>query len=411
MRIGMILGIRFPPDIRVEKEAKALLNSGYKIHLLASSRKDSSEPLEEYVGRVLVRRVPLIPKGFHFAYLEHIMSSLRFYSTFHNPYWAKHIEHYCRDFKIDALHVHDLPLIATAFSVARRLDIPVVADLHENYPEGLRIWANGRKVSWSEQVKCNPSRWAKYERKILQKVDQIIVVVDEAKERLLSQGLPPEKIKVIYNAEDPEFWEKCEIDERIVRKYRDAFVVSYIGGFGPHRGIDCAIKAMSLVSRKAPEIKLLLVGKGGWYGEVVDRMISEAGMSEIVEVIPRVPLEQIRSYMEATDVGLVPYNSNLQTEASAPHKLFQYMIFGKPVIVSSCRSLERIIEEMKGGLVFKAGDPESLAEKILALHSSDSLCRNLGEKMKQAGINSKYSWNNQSSLIINLYNDLFDGVS
>ena len=30
MRIGMILGLPFPPDVRVEKEARALTKAGYE---------------------------------------------------------------------------------------------------------------------------------------------------------------------------------------------------------------------------------------------------------------------------------------------------------------------------------------------------------------------------------------------
>ena len=33
-RIGMILEKQFPPDIRVEKEAKALIKGGYEVYLL-----------------------------------------------------------------------------------------------------------------------------------------------------------------------------------------------------------------------------------------------------------------------------------------------------------------------------------------------------------------------------------------
>lgn len=34
MNIGMILNRRFSPDIRVEKEARTLINAGYRVHLL-----------------------------------------------------------------------------------------------------------------------------------------------------------------------------------------------------------------------------------------------------------------------------------------------------------------------------------------------------------------------------------------
>jgi hypothetical protein len=46
--------------------------------------------------------------------------------------------------KIEALHIHDLPLVETALGVARRFNIPVVAHLHEDYQEAVTAWNQRR---------------------------------------------------------------------------------------------------------------------------------------------------------------------------------------------------------------------------------------------------------------------------
>jgi len=54
------------------------------------------------------------------------------------------IDRYVLDNGLDVLHVHDLPAVASALSVARRRGIPVVYDMHENYPAAGRLLAERR---------------------------------------------------------------------------------------------------------------------------------------------------------------------------------------------------------------------------------------------------------------------------
>ncbi|MHA1781937.1 MAG: glycosyltransferase family 4 protein [Promethearchaeota archaeon] len=403
----MILGKSFPPDIRVEKEAQSLIKAGHKLYLLAYSKKDKKKPPDEYINKIKVSRVPDIKM--QLSLIKRIWEFVSFYKKFYYPYWINYIERFCKEFKIEVLHVHDLPLVSSGLQIAQKLNIPIIADLHENYAAGLRVWNRGHKLPLKKQIINriieNANRWEKHEPKVLKDVDHIIVVTDETKQKLVDLGFSYEKISVVYNAESSEFWKKFRINKQIVNKYRDLFVVSYIGGFGPHRGLDCAIKAMKLVAKKTQDIELLLVGKDGWYGKIVDDLIDENSLSKFIEVVPKVPIKLIKSYLEITNVGIIPYNLNPQTNASAPHKLFQYIVFGKPVIVSNCTSLKRIIDEISGGLVFESGNPEDLANKILSLYESSKLRKKFSENMKKAGNIGKYTWNYQAKLLVKLYDN------
>ena len=99
---------------------------------------------------------------------------------------------------------------------------------------------------------------------ILSQVNHIIAVVDEGKSWYSCKyGIPENKISVIMNTEDLEYYDSISIQKDLVEKFHDAFVISYIGGFGPHRGIDNAIRMMPYVIKTIPHAKLLLVGGKG----------------------------------------------------------------------------------------------------------------------------------------------------
>jgi glycosyltransferase involved in cell wall biosynthesis len=403
MKIGMVLGNKFPPDIRIEKEVRTLLSAGHQLHLLAyRSGKADERPEEESEG-LRVRRIPREPDQLQTA--RRCLNSLRFYLTFTNPYWASCIERYVRDFELDALHVHDLPLVGTALDVSQRLGIPLVADLHENYPASLRlsVEADPSSRSW---LTPHPRRWVPYERRVVRSATHVVVVVDEAKERLIKDyGLEPENITVVMNVEDADYFKSLDLDQDILTRYKDSFVISYVGGGGKHRGLDTAIKAMPYLRESTSQVKLVLVGIRRQESDEY-RMIAETQrVQDHVEIIGWQPFHKVPSYIEASHVGLVPHHQNPHTDATVPHKLFQYMLMSKPVVVSSCRPLKRIVEETKSGLVFQAGDPKDLAKQILMLHVNPALQRECGRRGHKAATH-RYDWAIEGRKLTGLYQSL-----
>jgi glycosyltransferase involved in cell wall biosynthesis len=397
----MLLENPFPTDIRVQKEADALINAGHDVILLCPLRE--GEKRRDFFQDIQIIRfngqypTDFLKRKFLLGYQA---------LTFRNLMWQEAIMDTVKQNHVDAIHVHDLFLVATAIVVKKKTGIPLIADLHENYPEHLRIRFNPDNLSWQDKLLVGADRWAKYEPKMLEKVDHIIVVVEEAKQRLMSLGSTPDKVSVISNTEDYKYWKSSKVNESVVKKYKDSFVLSYIGGFGPHRGLDTAVKAMCKTLAGVPYVKLLLVGAGGWYGEYLKRLAQDEGVLEHVEFIPWIPIEEVRSYIEATDIGLVPHNSNLQTEATVPHKLFQYMLFGKPVVVSNCRPLKRIVSDTSSGLIFEAGNSDQFAERIIELYHSPPLLKECRENAKTAASRGKYSWDYHARILSNIYEEI-----
>ena len=82
------------------------------------------------------------------------------------------------------------------------------------------------------------------------------------KTRLIEQHqLEASKIKIVPNSEKKEFVNNFDTTQNTYfDTYKDRFIISYVGGFGPHRGLHTAIEAMVEVSKKIPNALLVLVG-------------------------------------------------------------------------------------------------------------------------------------------------------
>ncbi|MEM1520205.1 MAG: glycosyltransferase family 4 protein [Candidatus Korarchaeum sp.] len=400
MRICMVLLGYFPPDIRIEREAGALLEAGHEVYLLSLGRRGT--PREEVINGIRVIRTP--PS-------EGFLSNLLWFSMFlESPLYRRELERLIRQHEIEVIHVHDLPLVKTAVSVAKKFNIPVVADLHENYPEMVR--ESGRKgLNWRGRIFDSLVlpiwRWKRLERAVLQRVSRVITVSDEMREHYVNDcGVPPEKVTVIMNTEDLKLFDSIEIDEPLVERYRDYYVISYIGGFDPLRGIDIAIKSMPKVLERIAKAKLLLVGgKGpsGFEGEL-RRLCKELKVESSVEFTGWVDFSLVPSYIAASDICLVPYHPGGNTDIGIPHKLFQYMAMGKPVIVTDRRALRRIVEECNCGIVVPP-DHDKMAEAIIELYEDPEYARRLGENGRRA-VEEKYNWERDARKLRDLYASL-----
>lgn len=402
MNICMVLDSYFPPDIRVEKEARALISAGHRIFLL-SLGKEGMPAVENINGINVIRVFP------HESFLNRVWISFWFNVFFDDSLWKRSLEDVIKQYGIEIVHVHDLPMVKTAAPVAKKLNIPIIADLHENYPEGIRAW---RKVksSWKRKIFNIVSpvwRWKRLERSMLQRVDRIITVVDEAKEHYINDcGVSPEKITVVMNTEDLEEFSNLEIDESLVTNYKNNFVISYIGGFGQHRGVDTAIKSMSNVLEEMPNAKLLLVGKGSKvYEEELRELCKDLNVENNVECTGWVDFRLVPSYIALSDVCMVPHHASGHTNTTIPHKLFQYMAMRKPVIVTDCKPLKRIVEECDCGIVVPSGDYNEMADAVIRLHEGKEYARKLGEAGRGA-VEEKYNWKNEAKTLCELYSRL-----
>jgi hypothetical protein len=191
VRICMLLSEPFPPDIRVEKETRALSTAGHRITLLCHA--EAGRPTRERIDGDDVVRL-LIEETY--AGVVGSLRRSRYLLTRVSPLWKRALERVLVTDGIDAIHVHDLPLAKTALAVGERCDLPVVLDLHENYPAAVRQWRrtaaanrSGRSLDPRRLVGrllTTDVRLRRLERRCVGRADQVLTVTVEAKNALLA---------------------------------------------------------------------------------------------------------------------------------------------------------------------------------------------------------------------------------
>ncbi|MDE2996224.1 MAG: glycosyltransferase family 4 protein [Bacteroidota bacterium] len=392
----MLLDHAFPPDLRVENEARTLVDAGYSVTILAMDPDDRpSEWLDEHlwIERARVSRQ-----------LRNKMRGLA--ATFPIVDWVagRLVRQLHRFRPIHALHAHDLYLFGAALRAGKKLGVPVVGDMHENWVEALKHyrWSTMAPGKWVVNLK----KWKHLEMTWSLDVDRLIVVIDEMAERMQSEGVPGDRMVVV-----PNTIQRAAFDAWPERKSQDMpdgrpFLL-YTGGMDGHRGIEDPIRAMPLILERLPEAHLVLVGDGAVRSDL-ESLAAELGVQDAVSFLGWKAQEDVRGYMLAADVGLIPHRKTVHTDHTIPHKLFHYMHAGLPCLVSNCKPLERIVTAEQCGCVYPSGEPAELARKVIEMLGTTESAEALSDMARRGreAVASRWNWEATASPLVEAYREL-----
>jgi glycosyltransferase involved in cell wall biosynthesis len=393
MKIGMILDQKFPPDIRVENEALSLTAAGHEVHILCYDFDGKLPKTQNYKG-IFLHHIN-ISQNWAKKGRGLINTLFDFYSLF----WKKQIISFVKEFDIDVLHVHDLYLLGAALNAKKHHNFPLVADLHENYVDGLKNYRFSTKFPGN--IIISQKKWAQKEIEWCNSADHIITVIEEAVERYASLGVDKEKITVVANYVNEEEFMSVVDDTEIISRFNNQFTATYIGAFDLHRGLESLILAVPEIIKEIPNFKLILVGQGRNYSALVN-LAEQKGIRKYISFEGFQPQDKLPSYIKASTVCLIPHLKTVHTDNTIPHKLFHYMLLGKPVVSSNCNPIIRIVHGANAGVIYQSGNSKDLSEKIVNVAKDQKKIKQMGENGQRA-VKEIYNWGNAAKNLIELY--------
>jgi glycosyltransferase involved in cell wall biosynthesis len=396
--IVMVVDNEFDNDIRVNNEARVLANNGFAVIIICFSFGNSPtyelrEDIEIYRIRIN-RKVKNILFG--------ILNTIPLYYIF----WYQKLKKILSKLNVDAVHAHDLYMAEPAGKVARKLGIPLILDLHENYPEAIKTyqWANKKPYKYL----AKPNKWSKIEKEYLLKASKTILLSDQFAHQIQEKypEISSQNLWVYPNVPD--------IDEmlgyKVTKTELDSanyFNLLYFGGISRRRGVYTCIKAIEILKNEHSDIRLVLIGPvDGSEKAEFNQTISHYSVSDSIVHIPWINISQFPSYLNDCHACLSPIVKNPQHESGIANKVFQYMLFEKPIIVSNCGPQSQIVNEGQCGLVFESENEKDLAKKILELYNDKDLQKQYGLNGKKLVID-KYNTNYFGKQLVQNYRNLF----
>jgi glycosyltransferase involved in cell wall biosynthesis len=170
--------------------------------------------------------------------------------------------------------------------------------------------------------------------------------------------------------------------------------------FHPHRKFEDVIKAFAAIELK--HLSLWIVGNSAYdphYARFIKKMVSKIGLSDRITILDRRVTEiEKQQLLSSADIFIFP--NEKQTWGLA---VIEAMAVAKPVIVSNGAGVHEVIEHLKTGLIYESGDIESLQYCMRTLVCDDNMRENMGVSAR-AMVKSRFSWENYSQNMINLFN-------
>jgi len=166
----------------------------------------------------------------------------------------------------------------------------------------------------------------------------------------------------------------------------DVLEVVYIGGFLPLHGVDVVIDAATLLERRHGQgfARFTLIG-GGMTAPFADREIAARGLRS-VRHRSRVPYPEAMDALARADVALGIFGTTAKAARVVPHKAFQALAVGVPLVSRRSRAMAEFVREEDEFLAVPAGDAAALAAALERLASDRALRARVGAAGRQAAL-------------------------
>lgn len=262
------------------------------------------------------------------------------------------------------LHVHSPCLNGlAAVAVARRFALPIVYEIRS-------LWEDAAVDSGAcreGDLRYRISR--ALETHVCRQVDQVVTICEGLRTELVSRGLDPGRVTVVPNSVDLDRFTRegfRDESDRARLGLTAGKTFGFIGTFFPFEGLDVLVRAVAAIRAGEPRARFVLVGDGPEEAKV-RALARKLGVEDAIVFTGRVRHAEVERYYDLVDVLVYPRVSKRITELVTPLKPLEAMAKGKLVVASDVGGHREMVFPGQNGMLFRAGDPASLAETCLDL--------------------------------------------
>jgi glycosyltransferase involved in cell wall biosynthesis len=370
----MIVHAYYPiGEIRVEREARALIENGYEVDVVCLQQTgESAVSVEEDVN---VHRLPVARhkgKGIAVQFFEY----LAFFFLAMFKVTALHLKR-----RYSVVQVHNLPDFLIFSAIVPKLSgARLILDLHDLMPEFYSSRFQSGMTSWPIRLLC----WQ--EKLACLFADHVFTVTELWRQTLIERGIPARKTSVVMNVANDRIFQRSNVMP--VAKNGN-FNLIYHGQLSQRYGIDLAIRAVDLLRKEIPEICLTIHGRGDYLTEL-QTLAETLGVTSNVQFSTQyVPTRELPQLIGNAHAGIVPYRKDIFTDGILPTKMMEYAALGVPVIAARTTAISAYFDSEMARF-FTPEDVQDLAHSILLLFKDRDQLAGYARNIEK--FNQRYSW-------------------
>lgn len=351
--VCMIVHAYYEEDPRVRRQAEALVAAGWSVDVFGLRREG-----ETATGTVAGVNVHRLPVGRHQG-----AGPLRYVAEYGaflvRAMFATTRAHARRHYGL--IQVHSMPdYLVFAAAPMKMAGVSVLLDLHEVMVEFFKTRFPGASNSVTNGL------LRLQERMSIAFADEILTVCDPFAKRLLRNGLEPDRLTVVMNSPDLRLFDPTAHPARKFMADGKLRII-YTGALTPTYELDVLLRAIARLHQARPDLPVTadFYGRGD-AKEPLEALAAELGISQLITMPGRIPIDEVSGKVAAADIGVAPTRLDPFTEMTLSGKVLEYAAMGKPVVASRLPSVAGYFAPETLAF-YEPGDPASMANAILSL--------------------------------------------
>ena len=210
-------------------------------------------------------------------------------------------------------------------------------------------------------------------RMLIETYDAHLAVSKYVRERTIELlGVDPNRVGVVYNAIDTEFFKPCKPSEKMERREifevsEDDFIIVFVGRIVPEKGLHHMLLASKILKQRGYKFKLLVAGPLGHfdtemlngYPKLCLSLINRLDLSNTIKYVGKLGRNGLRDLYCISDLVVVPSI----WEDPCPTVVLEAMAMGRPVVAYSSGGIPELIPPY-GGILINEKNPRLLAEEV-----------------------------------------------
>lgn len=372
LRVGIVCPYSFDApggvQFHVRDLARALTDAGHVASVLAPAEDDTELP--EHVvgagGAIAVR-------------YNGSVARLAF-----GPRAASRVRRWIREGNFDILHLHEPATPSLSMLALWVAQGPITATFHTSL-------VRSRALQIASPI-VRPS---------LEKIDARIAVSEDAR-RTLTDHLGGDAVVIPNGVFVDEFASAEPTDAW--RGTPDAPTIAFLGRLDePRKGLPVLTAAIPRILDAIPSARFLVAGRGEDGEQLARETLGDRVSS--VEFLGGISDEEKASLLKSVDAYVAPQTGG----ESFGIVIVEALSAGAVVVASDLPAFERVLDGGSAGIIFRNGDPDALADKLIALlrdPHEQSVLRKRGLEWVR-----RFDWSQVMGQVLNVYRTVLTGAA
>lgn len=338
--------------------------------------------------KIPIRRLPYLPEQAHLEYLVGLEEELVEFDVV---------------FTADTVYAYSYQTIKAKERGGMKVVVHIAENIpfnYENNPMNYGLPPYARRNEFREEVR--------------RKADFFIPITERAKQALIFEGVPEEKIRVIPWGVDLErFRPQSKPSEEVLNSFglsgKD-IVILYLGRFDWPRGVyDLIYATRELIDDdelKKYSLKVLFVGQGEEF-EGMKWLVAKLSLERTIVFLEKCPYEKIHRLYNLGDIFIFPSIPTRYIKEQFGLAIVEAMACGIPVISTLCGSISEVVDD--AGILAQPNDPLSLYGAMKELILNEGLRRRLGKIGEKRAVDN-FDAKKNAEMIEDVFNEVLKGI-